>query len=364
MILDILSTDTIFFPWPTSINGQKFEGLLIPEPATCKSKCDYQECRRATCAEDGEVCKYGFTYYNYIGHNIHLVVYGVVGRSREVLPKYKHLKSQTKGRSVLPAQFATWINKITDLLDCIKSYEDRLLSQVLHPLHDTMRLANEIQDIAVKIVENDKLISFDENFSKATKEVKTLYKASGLLVETFDSASIYFNPEAAKFGRPVNTELYKLLHKLQLILSAEAARNSTRFFFEGRGYKTYSLYESFKLLPLALLQNAINYNQSGDILLKIEENNYFARIYVTSSGPLIEEHEKQSIFQRAKRGKWASKYRNDGMGIGLYIGSIVASAHDIFINVESEPLKYEINGVPQARNTFWFSVRSGGVGTL
>lgn len=354
----LIDTGVVDIPWPSMIDGWLHIGTRFQESAICKERCKTKECRQAQGKSVELVCNQGLTYYqlSLAGHTI--IVYGVTGSDKSHLPKYPQLKLQLKGRTVTREEFMNWSARLHALFDTLETVEKELLSQVLHPLHDTMRVAGEVREIAGKIVEKDRHKSFEENFESSPREVKSLFKAADMLVDTFESAAIYFNPEAAKYGKPRDVEVYKLLDKLRLIMNtAGVSRVRKQIRFDGRGYGKYSLYESFKLLPLALLQNAVKYAQSGEVLLRCDENDQGLKIAVTSEGPLIEQDELEKIFEPGYRGKWAVKMEDEGMGVGLHIAKTVATANGITIHVESMPLNRQIANVSQARNTFWFVVR-------
>lgn len=359
----LIDTGVIDIPWPSIIDGRIHAGTRIQESSLCTNRCISKECRQLL-GKGGELCcNQGLTYFQLksTGHTI--IVYGVTGSDKSQLPKYPHLKAQLKGRTVTRNEFTNWAVRLLALFDTVEAIESELLSQVLHPLHDTMRVAGEVRDLAERIVEKDKAISFEENFVSSSREVKSLYKAADMLVDTFDSAAIYFNPEAAKYGKPRSVEIYKLLDKLRIIMNTagvSGVRKPIRF--EGRGFGSYSLYESFKLLPLALIQNAVKYAQSGEVVLRCDENEQGVKVSVTSEGPLIEAEEFEKIFERGYRGKWAVKMEDEGMGVGLHIAKTVAAANGIAVHVESTPLNRQFGDVPQARNTFWFVVRPTGNG--
>lgn len=49
--------------------------------------------------------------------------------------------------------------------------------------------------------------------------------------------------------------------------------------------------------------------------------------------------------------------RGEGMGIGLFVAHEAARANNVTIGVDSQPLGYEMYGVPVARTTFSFIVK-------
>ena len=357
----LMGTGAIEIPWPSIIDGQIYNGNTVTESALCRERCKEKECRQSPSKASESRCKQGLAYFHLKANGHGIVVYGVTSFDKSGLPKYPLLKKQLKGRTVTFEAFRLWAERLLAFLGAVDSAKKELLSQALHPLHDTIRVAGEVRILAEKIVETDRSKSFEDNFLSARKEVKALYKAAEILVDTFDSAAIYFNPEAAKYGRPRDVEIYKLLDKLRLIMNISGANGVRRKIrLDGRGYGHYKLYESFKLLPLALLQNAIKYAQAGEVVLRADENDQGLKVEIVSEGPLIEQEEFTKIFEPGYRGKWALRMGGEGMGVGLHIAKTVADANGITIQVESLAVNRYFGDVPQARNVFWFVVHPQG----
>lgn len=359
MIERAISTAAVYIPWPSYINERPSAGVRLSEHSFCENKCTKRECKTFRGQIGGLTCHLGLTYYQIKKEDLTIITYGVNNPDGQSHSSYPALKKMNKGRNVTWEEFLSWTNTLVSLKKELKKIEDEILGQVLHPLHDTIRLAGEVQQVAEQLVSQDKTKSFEDNFDLASRELKALYKAAGLLLDTFDTVSIYFNPEAAKYGSPRNVDLYKLLDKLRTIVNlADASKLHKRIRFDGHAYKSFSVYESFKIIPLSFLLNAVKYSQVEDIVLRIDENDKGTKVTVKSEGPLIQEDECKLIFERGYRGKWASKSKVDGMGVGLYVARLVAEAHGIELHAESVPQNFEVKGIPQANNTFWFVIRN------
>jgi len=356
--INLFKTGALSTPWPARINGIRIEGIKIPEHQICATKCNEKECSKFTHATNGAICTEGLTYYQAKLQSYEIVVYGVIGENKFYTEKKgRQIKKNTKGRTVRVADFRDWLSKLRNLVKVVDTIEDEAIAHALHPLHDTMKWAEQIRGIAQKLLNKDSKKSFDENFREASREEKSLLKASEMLVGTFETLTLYANPTSAEFGQKRPVELYKLLHKLQMILDlVEAAKVNKTLKLVGQGYNKYYLYESFGILPLSIIQNAIKYSQTKEIEIRIEEDSTGALVSIKSIGPLIDDLEKKEIFSRGARGRWADILHHQGMGVGLYVAKIVASAHKIEIKVVSEPLGYEKNSMPQATNTFFFKV--------
>lgn len=356
--LALLNSGAVLVPWPLMFDGSVIDCSVMPIHPFCAQKCKSRECVNFRRAGQELVCENGLTYYQLNISGRHAVVYGVVGEDRtEFLKKSKEFRNQSKGRSVRIADIVAWASVIKRAFGTADKIESEAIAQALHPLHDTIKWAEQIYGIVEKLLTGDQRNGIEESLDQAPREMKTLFKASQMLVGTFETLTIYTNPESASFGKKRPVELYKLLHKLTIILNTVEAADANKFIvLSGRGYNKYYLYESFSLLPMALIQNAVKYSQAREVEVKVDEDGKGATVSITSVGPEIDSEEMKSIFNRGTRGKWARLLHHQGMGVGLYVAKIVADAHHMDIKVNSESLGYSSGSIPQAKNEFSFRV--------
>jgi len=199
----------------------------------------------------------------------------------------------------------------------------------------------------------DKAVDFAANFQSASKDLRSLFKASEMLVDAFDYLGIYFNPSSAAFGRKRPVDLYKLVDKIRIILmEAEGAALNKKIYITGELRRNIDLYESFKIIPFCLLQNAIKYSFDGEINISFASSANSIEMSVESSGPPISEDERSKIFEKGYRGIWSKGMHHEGLGVGLYIARIVADAHDLEIKVRSVARNYSREGIPVHSNIF------------
>ena len=142
-------------------------------------------------------------------------------------------------------------------------------------------------------------------------------------------------------------------------MSAEGAANNKKITISGALRTSLDLYESFKVIPFCLLQNAIKYSFDTDIAINFSSNNREIEFAVESNGPPIKEEEKTKIFERGYRGEWSKRIHHEGQGIGLYIAKIVADAHGLEIKVRSSTAGYQRDGIPVYCNKFYIKFPIG-----
>lgn len=87
-----------------------------------------------------------------------------------------------------------------------------------------------------------------------------------------------------------------------------------------------------------LLDNAVKYTSSGGtVAIAVKHYEMFSAIRVTDTGPGISEGEQAKIFGRFYRS--AGNYREEGVGIGLYLTRQIAEKQGGYVKVESAPGK-------------------------
>lgn len=359
MIEELLKTGALFTPWPIRLNG----GEVLPGQFgindICVKKCADMPCGRTRSTLIGTRCHLGLTVYEGRIDESIVQVFGVVGpQHREALPAHADFKRACRGRSVTAQDFAKWLAALRGLTSQIKQSRDRSLAEALEPLHDAMRLARDVQQLAERELAEANPDAVDR-FDAASMTQKSLAKSASLLVDTFDLLEVYLNPKAAAFGQPRRIELYKLLDKLAKIAGL-ARKNEQRppVRMQGNTRRAFDVYESFKLIPLTLIDNAQKYSRQGaQVTVQVSEAGRAVEVSVISEGALLSEVEQKRIFERGYRGVAANQVHPGGMGLGLYIAQLVASSHASSIRVTSIPLGFGIGGIPQAVNTFTFMVR-------
>ncbi|SDA56537.1 Signal transduction histidine kinase [Pseudomonas sp. NFPP33] len=360
LLKDVIATGAISIPWSCSI-----QGVILPGNSgfakTCERNCKTTRACLSTKNSGEGICPHGVSYFSNTVGAAQVVVFGVKGRLSPTKAS-RHIKQDLKGRNLDHATFNKWIQSLSNLDKVIDSHILERQSELLDPLHDPIRLARQLEAISIRLLDQHSTASartLDAQLDQASTEMKSLVKAAGLLNDYFDLISIYFNPAAARFGRPYSTSLHGILRKITSILSGfETTEDGIRakINLRGESYRNFNLRESFKIIPFSLISNAVKYCLSGDVTVSLREMQDRAEVSVTSQGPPIEKEELELIFQKKYRGKWSRDIRK-GEGVGLYLAKIVADAHNIEISATSQRLGgQKIGDTPLATNIFRFEI--------
>lgn len=290
----LLRTGGVSCPWPTAIGTATSSGHRMTLSPYCDKKCGGSPLCHSADAEKGEnVCEFGLGYFRDIVEGERITIFGVRGeKSKEA--RNPAIKEALRGRTVTNTEFFNWIATLTKLMAEISDgFRSRQL-EMLDPLHDPIRLAKQIQQVAEKVVlASVGGTNLDNALDRASPELKSLVKAADLLSDSFDLLTIYFNPEAASYGRSYYLSLHGLLRKLVSIFTIsdpfEQTDAAPRIYLTGTFHRNVQLRESFKLVPFALITNAIKYCAEGAVRVIITELSRSVEVAVESVGPLIEQ---------------------------------------------------------------------------
>jgi signal transduction histidine kinase len=341
-------------PWPTVIGEVTACSSALGPSTTCSRRCP----SGPGCATEGNAgehqCQHGMSFVVSHLRGERVLVYGVRG-PKNTTQLNRYTSEGLKGRSVTSSDVEAWIGEFSGLLDRIDQEFASRQAEMLDPLHDPIRLSKQVNTIANRLVQmQSRGSSFEQQIDNAPIELKTLVKAADLLSDSFDLLTIYFNPHAATFGRRSAISLHGLITKLIAVFRIDdggITRYSARIFLNGSCYRHVFVHESFKLIPFALLSNAVKYSMQGNIDVVVDDRRTYVELSVTSVGPPVDDDEKEVIFQKKGRGRWADKVV-DGRGVGLYLAQLIARAHGTRISVNSVRTGSALDGVPLARNTF------------
>ncbi|MBU3641682.1 ATP-binding protein [Polynucleobacter sp. Fuers-14] len=356
-IRKLLKTSAFRAPWPTRIGGDVVASLM-QEPSICK-KCKTHSCVTERPMLLGSVCSDGLTYFGTSVSGIHLVIYGLTSLSnREVLGKKfgTQRKHELKGRAISQSDVNNWIESIKQLDKILQEERDLDLGEKLEALHETPKLAEEIKIAAEYLIQGKPGVTLEEKFNASSRIEKTIFKASQILVDTFDLLTVFLNPDSAGLGELISVMPYKLIHKLTFILSTQSDERTKKIVnFVGSCRSEYKVFDSFKIIPMALLNNALKYSLGNqNVEVHFEEQGQSTKISIVSIGPYLDDDEIKMIYQRGYRGASAKKINSAGMGIGLYVAQAAAQANGTTIKASSTLLKTKLNGHDLARNTFTF----------
>lgn len=347
MIEKLFESKIILHDFPIFMNDTFYDGVKIKSLKQCTQDCIKDDFQNVITYSR---CSHGLTHYrkSVKGHKI--AITEVVG------DRYAHDgKIKYKGRSVTLSDALSWYSYVERHQDVFEKIVFERASTDFDKFHEFTKWTDQIMFYAEKLLVKYG-VGVKDSYSKAPAHVKSLYKISSMLKDSLDSTGIYFNPAAAKYGKRRTTDIYRMIHKMVMILEhTEGSAFNKKIRMKGSVKREYDVYESFKIIPLSFIQNAIKYSTSNEITVRFEELTDSVVISVISTGNLLQ-NDIETLCQRGFRTPWAKYMHHDGKGLGLYVSNVVAKAHSYKIGIGSKPLGYEYEGNAQAENVFFVKV--------
>lgn len=346
MIRDFFEDGLISHNFPVMVDGVVYSGNKTNNNGICSTDC-YNGQYANTIKTVG--CSHGFTHYLKKVNGVDIAIVDVISDNSKLAKKYR-------GRNVSRAYAERWFSYISRFGNRLEDLVYKKASEDFDKFHEVTKWCDQIHHYSDKILRGYGNTP-KEAEGNAPKSVKSLYKSSVMLKDSLETTGIYFNPNAAKYGRRRTTDVYRMVDKIvRVVEHSEASAFNKKIKLSGRVDKNYDVYESFKIIPMSFLQNAIKYSSSDEIKVRFEEFSNSLSINVISTGNYITDEQLERLFERGYRTPWARKTHHDGKGLGLFVSKIVADAHDFEIGAKSMKLEYEYNGLSQAENLFYLKL--------
>lgn len=187
------------------------------------------------------------------------------------------------------------------------------------------------------------LIKGEELNHLALRKLRLTYK-NALRLKHLSSELLDFRKLEQGFLRLVIRE-QELTSYLQDIVSSfrdQAAQKEVKILSDFPKAKIMLWYDHNQIdkVFFNLISNALKFVEegSGEIKLKIEEEDSLVAIYVIDNGPGISEENVQKVFDRFYQSKKIKNNETEGSGLGLTISEGIISAHggSLFINRSSQ----------------------------
>ncbi|WP_417884528.1 sensor histidine kinase [Vibrio rumoiensis] len=332
MINSIIEKRIIDVPWPVYIDGDLYEGDKIKLYSKCSKQCILGDNDSGS-----KICEHGLSHITRrIGGK--LITISCVYISSENHSKRNRRNQLLMQRKASNEAILRWFSELEHKVTSIESLMKKEAKHNFDQFHEFVKWAREIAYYSERLLSKNTK-STDDAFSKASEDLKSLYKISVMLLDSLDTAALYFNPAKATFGRKKYTDVYSMIHKIKLIFShTSRSRGRADIEIKGRVNRNYNIYESFKIVPLSLIQNAIKYKKTGNVEVVFDESDENLKMTVNSVGSEIPEYEIKHLFERGFRAKEAIRMSVDGSGLGLYVLKIVTDAHNFKVQASSTPI--------------------------
>ncbi|HAS8484017.1 TPA: HAMP domain-containing histidine kinase [Vibrio vulnificus] len=332
MLNHIIEKKIIDTPWPVYVNGEFLESDKLGKYEHCS-----EQCLNRNDSSDSNVCEHGLSYISRKVCGQLVTVAGVFIPTMDNSKKYKRNIKLMQRKASMEA-VNKWFSNLDTKSYAINSLVNKTAKNNFDQFHEFVKWAREIGHYSERLLAKSTTSKLSA-FENASEDLKSLYKTSVMLLDSLDTTAIYFNPASAKFGRKKMTDIYSMVHKIKLVLShASTNKSRANVVIKGRVENKHKIYESFKIVPLSLIQNAIKYRLSGDVEVIFNEVGNNLTMSVNSIGYEIPCSEIDKLFVRGFRTRKAREMAVEGSGLGLYVLKVVIDAHEFQVSVSSTPI--------------------------
>ena len=325
-------------PFPRiTLEQEVLDGLLIDAPEFCKTQCADKECSKYQCGEDSKVCyhtcPYGYSVIAGKCGGVEIRVCGVLHLDTSSADKL--FRKSNRDRKISSEAVARLFKKLDH---AIRLYEDDIRLKSRDELASIHEIKAQIS-VVFRIVENHIHAQYggtiDSRIEVMDPVWKNLQSAIRRLKVLLELTDLVVNPQAASFGRLINTQVHQTVYSIMKTIEAKAHSANISLTICGTSYNTMLLYKSFPIAVSVLLDNAIKYAQSGtEVVITVNDvRNYGVDIQVSSIGLIVPEADRQFMFEKNARG--SNSMGKEGSGVGLYVAKLVCDANKAIISYDA-----------------------------
>lgn len=320
---------------PIITNDGVLDGSSISASSYCKKCVDKHCLTEISATENHNICRHGFSYsaINFSGQKICIGGY---------INSQKNNKIGGFRRKELNRLLAT-DDSVNNIIKNINKAEVALnkiqlaaTSETISFLHDVRTSLSLVMSSCERLIAKARGASFAEKLRGADPDTFRLYQAIALLSDQLGLVDVLSNPESIAYGAKSRSDIYQFFYKMVKLFEPKAWGRNIEIRIEGEKiYENVDFYNSFQLVPIVLLDNAIKYGNPGTKII-INYSLKIEGLYIkfSSFGPIIPIEYRESIFSRGVRAPNAGTLSNTGCGLGLYIASQIINVHNFEISCE------------------------------
>lgn len=322
-------------PFPVSDLDSLTHGLLHKIPSAC-SHCKTYSCRAKLGGAFGHnICEFGLSFYPFkIGDDTGLFVGLIVTDKNSKVggERRKALRKNWVEHDAVEA-FHERLKDISSAVTEFGNFQTQVSLSVLHEIRSSVGV---VLHNCEKLIQSSPGADLTEKIENADTELRNLFQSISLLREQLDLTDVIANPDSITYGRRHRSLLSGLFFKMIKLFEGRASKRGIRIQFHADSDTYFDVYNSFQLVPLILLDNAIKYSYSNKIIyVNIGRAGSFVEIAVSSFGDVVPVIFRDRIFDRFVRGPEAHKQAAEGMGLGLFIARQIVNAHGFSLDYRS-----------------------------
>jgi signal transduction histidine kinase len=326
---DLLKT---LVDYPFIYKGQLFDGRHHPQLGFCR-RCETRDCADFTGKDFKHyTCSKGFSCFPMGLGSEQLVVNGLIAveHNRNFTGERR---KQYKKNAVSEIDVRLCRDNLATHSTTLELIKNQAVKDSVAYLHDIRTSVGVVLSCTEQVVDRAPGNSFEDKLGKVDEQTFSLFQAVNLLEQQLELSDIIANPQAITYGPKYVSSLYGFLHKMVKIFKPRAAERGVDIEMHGHSDSQISAFNSFQFIPLILLDNAVKYSFTGKTIhVTVKDNGPTVQVTVSSFGYVVPDEEQMAIFDKYYRTDAARRQTFRGMGLGLYLGKLIADAHGFTIN--------------------------------
>ncbi|CAM4400226.1 sensor histidine kinase [Flavobacterium terrigena] len=342
--------------YPFIIENDFIDSIELKQNKTCVEKCNEKDCLKLTESNNNleeYICSKGYNNILSIVGEIKFIINGLIFQDNKSVPNGR--KDVRKEWQINRNEVVLFSKKIQEIELYLEKRINETTEKNFSMFHDFKTSMSIFYTCTQDIINNLEGNTFTEKLENSDKSYKDLYNSLDLITSQLGMVDVILNPNSIQFGKKKPINLYKLFDKIKALfehLSTKKRDVNIKLSSEIRVDDCYC-YESIEFIPLILLDNALKYSVSGsDIDIKFEQHYGVLKVIVKNIGPLVNDQNKENIFEKFFRDESGKKFSKEGMGMGLWIANQILEAHNCKLEYHKNPRE---NG-PIGLNIFEFEL--------
>ncbi len=315
--------------FPFVYNGVFYDSILLKQNKTCLSNCEKKDCidfYHSSFASSTYNCYKNFDCILIISESGDKVMINGV-----IIDDQKDVhNNRFRSKYRISSKETNFLIGQMELLMKVELSEIDSLNPQFSILHDIKTTYGIILSQVELLINKQEGRSFEKKIRNCEQELSDLYDAIGLANSQLGMIDVLVNPSKITHGLKRNINLFQLFERVSRLFRAKAnKKNLTINWFSQETVPNSNYYDAIEFIPIVLLDNAIKYsNRDKAIKVYFNVSSESLKITCSSFGEYVHPDDRKHIFGKFKRGRNASKYSSEGIGIGLWILNQIVIAHE------------------------------------
>ncbi|TGS45644.1 MULTISPECIES: HAMP domain-containing sensor histidine kinase [unclassified Mesorhizobium] len=247
---------------------------------------------------------------------------------------------------------------VDGLFRLISERDERVEENLNLLIHDLRRLSGAIYHAA----EEAKGFLAARDWDQLGVRLNNVTAAQAMLAIRTDIVD--FQKDTTLAFNETEIPVYRRVDKVVRCFTPLANKSNIRISIQGSSFSSVVGPNLFEIIPYILIDNAVKYSpQNAEVKVLIEDKSGETRFSVNSIGPVIEEAEREHIFDKSFRGKNAINSGRPGSGIGLFLARALVARFGGTITLQQSDRRQVVGETTMTNVTFTIAIPNTTVST-